>query len=191
MRPGRSGVEPAAHADRPDTRGVPDTAPDVPARPTVHVDERTRATTAPPAALWRVVEGIGGDRGWYSATPGWRARGLLDRAVGGVGMRRGRRDPDRLEVGDAVDFWRVEHVERGRLLRLRAEMRMPGTARLEFHVEHDGSADGGRGATVLRQRVTFTPHGRHGSAYWWASATVHGVLFRAMVRDIARAAERG
>lgn len=156
----------------------------------LHVDERTRVTGADPAALWRVIEGIGGERGWYSATPGWRARGGLDRAVGGVGMRRGRRHPDRLEVGDPVDFWRVEEVDRGRLLRLRAEMRLPGTAWLEFHVEHDGSADGRRSATVLRQRVTFAPHGLPGSAYWWASTTLHGVLFRAMVRDIARAAER-
>jgi len=152
---------------------------------TAHVDERIRATTAPPAALWRVVEGIGGEHGWYSATPAWQARGLLDRAVGGVGMRRGRRDPDRVEVGDPVDFWRVEEVDRGRLLRMRAEMRLPGVARLEFPGEHDGDR-----ATALRQRVTFAPRGRHGSAYWWASATLHGVVFRAMVRDITRAAER-
>lgn len=154
--------------------------------PEPHVDERTRATTADPAALWRVVEGIGGERGWYSATPAWQARGLLDRAVGGDGMRRGRRDPDRLRVGDPVDFWRVEAVEPGRSLRLRAEMRMPGTARLQFHVEHDGG-----GGAVLRQRVTFDPRGRIGTAYWWASATVHGVVFRAMADGIVRAAERG
>ncbi len=164
---------------------MPDTSP-TPAPPTVHVDDRTRATTADPAALWRVVEGIGGERGWYSATPGWQARGLLDRAVGGVGMRRGRRDPDRLRVGGALDFWRVEEVEPGRLLRLRAEMRLPGTAWLEFHVEH-----GPAGGAVLRQRVAFVPRGPLGSAYWWASATLHGVLFRGMARDIARAAERG
>jgi hypothetical protein len=151
-----------------------------------HVDERTHPTTADPSALWRVVEGIGGERGWYTATPVWQARGLADRVAGGPGMRRGRRDPDRLRVGDPVDFWRVEAVEPGRSLRLRAEMRLPGTARLEFHVEH-----GAEGTVLLRQRMTFTPSGRLGSAYWFASAAGgHGLLFRVMARDICRAAER-
>src|SRR3954469_7347552 len=112
----------------------------------LYVDERTRATPAAPDAVWRVVEGIGGDAGWYSFPLAWEVRGGLDRLVGGVGRRRGRRDPDRLFVGDALDFWRVEERETGRLLRLRAEMRLPGLAWLEFHVEHDGAA----GATLLR-----------------------------------------
>jgi uncharacterized protein YbjT (DUF2867 family) len=154
---------------------------------TLYVDDRTRATDADPAALWRVVEGIGGERGWYSFPLAWEVRGGLDRAVGGVGLRRGRRDRDRLYVGDALDFWRVEEVERGRLLRLRAEMRLPGLAWLEFHVEHDG-ADGG---TVLRQRATFAPHGLAGHAYWWAVAAFHGIVFGGMIRGIARAAEEG
>src|SRR5215207_2698467 len=127
----------------------------------LYVDERTRTTTADPAALWRVVEGIGGDNGWYSFPLAWRVRGWLDRAVGGVGLRRGRRDPSKLYVGDALDFWRVEEIERGRLLRLRAEMRLPGLAWLEFHVEHDEA-----GGTVLRQRATFSPRGLTGHAYW-------------------------
>jgi hypothetical protein len=133
-----------------------------------------------------VVDGIGGDAGWYSFPLAWRVRGGLDRAVGGVGLRRGRRDPRRLYVGDALDFWRVEEREEGRLLRLRAEMRLLGLAWLEFHVEHDGP-DGG---TRLRQRATFAPRGLAGHLYWWAIAAFHGVVFGGMVRGIVRTAER-
>ena len=153
----------------------------------LYVDERTRTTTVPPGDLWQVVEGIGGDTGWYSFPLAWRVRGWLDRAVGGVGLRRGRRDPRRLFVGDALDFWRVEEREEGRLLRLRAEMRLPGLAWLEFHVEHDPA---GRGS-LLRQRATFAPHGLAGHVYWWAIAAFHGIVFGGMVRGLARAAEAG
>ncbi len=150
----------------------------------LYVDDRTRTTDADPAAVWRVVEGIGGSRGWYSFPLAWQVRGLLDRAVGGVGLRRGRRDPDVLYVGDALDFWRVEHLDRGRLLRLRAEMRLPGLAWLEFHVEHQD------GTTTLRQRATFAPRGLAGHAYWWAIAGFHGIVFGGMIKGIARAAEQ-
>jgi hypothetical protein len=153
----------------------------------LYVDDRTRPTTADPDALWQVVEGIGGDTGWYSFPLAWRVRGWLDRAVGGVGLRRGRRDPAKLYVGDALDFWRVEELDRGRLLRLRAEMRLPGLAWLEFHVEHDPASGGG---AVLRQRATFAPHGLAGHLYWWSVAAFHGIVFGGMVRGIARAAER-
>ncbi|TKJ26455.1 SDR family oxidoreductase [Blastococcus sp. CCUG 61487] len=153
----------------------------------LYVDERTRATSAAPEEVWRVVEGIGGDAGWYSFPLAWRVRGWLDRAVGGVGLRRGRRDPQRLYVGDALDFWRVEELEKGRLLRLRAEMRLPGLAWLEFHVEHDAAEGAG---TVLRQRATFAPHGLAGHLYWWAVAAFHGFVFGGMVKGIARAAEQ-
>jgi uncharacterized protein YbjT (DUF2867 family) len=150
----------------------------------LYVDERTRATTAAPDALWQVVEGIGGENGWYSFPLAWRVRGALDRLVGGVGLRRGRRDPRRLYVGDALDFWRVEELQEGRLLRLRAEMRLPGLAWLEFHVEHDGDH------TVLRQRATFAPHGLAGHLYWWAIAVFHGVVFGGMLRGVVGAAEQ-
>ncbi len=153
----------------------------------LYVDERTRTTTAAPDDLWRVVQGIGGDTGWYSFPLAWEARGWLDRLVGGVGLRRGRRDAQALYVGDALDFWRVEELQPGRLLRLRAEMRLPGLAWLEFHVEHDDAAGGG---TVLRQRATFAPRGLAGHAYWWAVAVFHGIVFGGMLRGIARAAER-
>ncbi len=150
----------------------------------LYVDERARHSTAPPEALWRVVEGIGGENGWYSFPLAWEVRGLLDRMVGGVGLRRGRRDPRRLYVGDALDFWRVEERETGRLLRLRAEMRLPGLAWLEFHVEHDG--DG----AVLRQRATFAPRGLAGHVYWRGIAVVHGVVFGGMLRGLVHAAEQ-
>jgi hypothetical protein len=153
----------------------------------LYVDERTRRTSASTDALWRVVEGIGGDAGWYSFPLAWRVRGALDRLVGGVGLRRGRRDPRRLYVGDALDFWRVEEREEGRLLRLRAEMRVPGLAWLEFHVEHDDDADGG--GSVLRQRATFAPRGLAGHLYWWSVAPFHGVVFGGMLRGIVRTAE--
>jgi uncharacterized protein YbjT (DUF2867 family) len=154
----------------------------------LYVDDRTRVTTADPGALWKVVEGIGGDAGWYSFPLAWEVRGWLDRIIGGVGLRRGRRDPHDLYVGDALDFWRVEELDEGRLLRLRAEMRLPGLAWLEFHVEHDDSPEGG---ARLRQRATFAPRGLLGHAYWWSVAPFHGIVFGGMLRNITRAAEQG
>ena len=155
----------------------------------LYVDERTRATDAAPEQVWRVVEGIGGDNGWYSFPLAWTVRGWLDRLVGGVGLRRGRRDPHRLFVGDALDFWRVEERDAGRLLRLRAEMRVPGLAWLEFHVEHGGTDGGADGVTVLRQRATFAPRGLAGHLYWWAIAGFHGLVFGGMIRGLTRTAE--
>jgi hypothetical protein len=155
----------------------------------LYVDERFRTTEADPAALWQVVEGIGGERGWYSFPLAWEVRGWLDRLVGGVGLRRGRRNPQRLYVGETLDFWRVEELERGRLLRLRAEMRLPGQAWLEFHVEHPGPAHGRRSATRLRQRATFHPRGLLGHLYWWGVAPFHRIVFGGMLRNLTRAAE--
>lgn len=101
----------------------------------VLVDAKSATSSAPPAALFATVTGIGGDRGWYVTPLLWRARGWVDKAVGGVGMRRGRRHPDRIRVGDAVDFWRVEAVEPDRLVRFRAEMKLPGEAWIEWRIE--------------------------------------------------------
>ena len=153
----------------------------------LYVDERTRADRR----LTRRRCGgssraSAGDTGWYSFPLAWEVRGRLDRLVGGVGLRRGRRDPHDLYVGDALDFWRVEELEEGSLLRLRAEMRLPGLAWLEFHVEHE-DADGG--PTRLRQRATFVPRGLLGHLYWWAVAPFHGIVFGGMLRNITRAAE--
>ncbi|MFD0774685.1 DUF2867 domain-containing protein, partial [Streptomonospora algeriensis] len=111
-------------------------------------------------------------------------RGFVDRAVGGVGLRRGRRDPTRLRVGDALDFWRVEEVERGALLRLRAEMRLPGLAWLQLITEDDG--DG----SVLHQRALFHPRGLAGHLYWWCLLPAHRIVFHRMAANIAAQAEQ-
>ncbi|WP_431967109.1 SDR family oxidoreductase [Actinacidiphila sp. bgisy160] len=152
----------------------------------LYTDRRTRVVDASPEALWRVIEGIGGDNGWYSFPLAWAVRGRLDRLVGGVGLRRGRRDAVRLRAGDSVDFWRVEEIEPGRLLRLRAEMRLPGLAWLELAAGRDGS-----GRTVYRQRALFHPHGLAGHAYWWSVSPFHSLVFGGMARNIAAAAEKG
>ncbi len=149
----------------------------------LYVDERVQQVAASPEATWRVVEGVGGQNGWYSFPLAWRVRGLLDRLSGGPGLRRGRRDPRDLVVGDALDFWRVEDAEDGRFLRLRAEMRLPGLAWLELEVSGEGSA------STLRQRALFHPRGFLGHAYWWAMRPFHGVVFASMQHNMARAAE--
>ncbi len=148
----------------------------------VYRDERERSVHSDADAVWAAVEGIGGERGWYSFPMAWWLRGVLDRLVGGVGLRRGRRNPDQLVVGDAVDFWRVEALERGRLLRLRAEMRLPGDAWLEFEI------DRGQDCTdepVLHQRALFVPHGLLGHLYWWSVTPFHGIVFGTMIRRLA------
>ncbi|MGW4383952.1 SDR family oxidoreductase [Kitasatospora sp. NPDC004531] len=149
----------------------------------LYQDVRERHVDADPAALWRVVEGIGGTNGWYSFPLAWSVRGLLDRLAGGVGLRRGRRSPGRLRVGDSLDFWRVEEIEPGRLLRLRAEMRLPGRAWLELAVTPEGN--GAR----YRQRALFHPHGLPGHAYWWSVAPFHAIVFGGMARNIAHRTE--
>jgi hypothetical protein len=151
----------------------------------LYVDERERAVAAGPDALWKIIEGIGGDNGWYSFPLGWRVRGLIDRLTGGPGLRRGRRDPRDLLVGESLDFWRVEELVEGRLLRLRAEMRLPGLAWLELAV--GATADG---STTFRQKALFHPRGAAGQLYWWAVWPFHGLVFGSMQRNIARAAER-
>lgn len=151
----------------------------------LYLDERVRRVRASADVLWRTIEGIGGERGWYSFPAAWAVRGLLDRAVGGVGLRRGRRDPDRLQVGDALDFWRVEEVVPGSLLRLRAEMKLPGRAWLEFSVR-----PGRSGGVVFRQRAIFRPAGLLGQVYWWSLRPFHGIVFGGMLRNIAATAGR-
>ncbi|MCG5441937.1 SDR family oxidoreductase [Micromonospora sp. NIE79] len=178
-----------------ETRWSTASGPDAPAEPlptdpvwsggTAYTDVRERAVDAPPAALWRVVEGVGGEHGWYSFPLAWSIRGWLDRLVGGVGLRRGRRDPHRLQVGEALDFWRVEEIVPGELLRLRAEMRLPGRAWLEMRVL---PADDGR--SRYQQRAVFLPRGLPGHAYWKSVAPFHAVVFGGMARNIARNAEQ-
>ncbi len=150
----------------------------------LYVDVRTGIVRSSPAALWRVIEGIGGETGWYSFPAAWAVRGLLDRLAGGVGVRRGRRDPVHLVVGDALDFWRVEAITPGSLLRLRAEMKLPGLAGLELMVSRDA-----HGRTIYTQRAIFQPRGLAGHAYWRSIAPFHGVVFGGMLRNITAAAQ--
>jgi hypothetical protein len=131
-----------------------------------------------------VIEGIGGENGWYSWPLAWSVRGWLDRLIGGVGLTRGRRDPRHLQVGESLDWWRVEEIEPGSLLRLRAEMRVPGAAWLELGVRNEG------GVVSYTQRAIFHPTGLAGHAYWYAIKPFHGVVFGGMLRNIAGAAER-
>ncbi len=150
------------------------------------VERRQRAVAASPEVVFAEIERLGGRGGWPYANVLWRVRGLVDRAVGGIGMRLGRRDPDRLRVGDALDFWRVEDVRRPNLLRLRAEMRVPGRAWLQYEVL---PADGG---CRLVQTAFFEPKGLPGIAYWYLLYPVHGLIFRGSVRVLAeRALRRG
>jgi hypothetical protein len=145
---------------------------------TLYEDVREVDTTASADDVWTAIERIGGDQGYYAADALWHTRGLFDRLVGGVGLRRGRRDPAHLEVGDAVDFWRVEERREGRLLRLRAEMRMPGRAWLEFTITPSAAG------CHVRQRAVFLPTGLAGHAYWWSVAPFHAFVFPVMLRGI-------
>jgi uncharacterized protein YbjT (DUF2867 family) len=151
---------------------------------TVYTDEREVACGADSAELWRVVESVGGANGWYSLPMAWAARGWLDKLVGGVGLRRGRRDPEHLVTGDALDFWRVESMEKGTSLRLRAEMKLPGRAWLEFRIDPTPE-----GTSTLHQRAVFFPHGLGGRLYWLAVMPLHGIVFAGMATAMARKAE--
>jgi len=150
----------------------------------LYIDERVCRVNATPEQLWAVIKGIGGKNGWYSWRLGWWARGLFDRLLGGPGLRRGRRDPFDLAVGDALDWWRVEDIEDSHLLRLRAEMRLPGLAWLELIIDSDD-----QGRTLFRQRALFHPQGPAGGLYWAMIYPFHGLVFGGMQRNIALEAE--
>lgn len=151
---------------------------------TVLTDLREMKTTASPESLWTVIEGIGGDNGWYSFPLAWAARGWMDKVIGGVGLRRGRLSATRLNEGDALDFWRVERIDRGHFLRLRAEMKVPGKAWLELSVE--AAPDGG---SIYHQRAVFFPRGLGGRLYWFSILPFHGSIFAGMALRITEAAE--
>lgn len=162
--------------------GGPGVAPDRRGRRLV--DTRAVTVTVPPETAFEPIRRIGGDVGWYFADGLWRFRGLLDLVAGGPGMRRGRRDPEELYPGDALDFWRVEAVDSPSLLRLRAEMKVPGRAWLQFEVT---SAEDG--TTTIRQTALFDPAGLLGLLYWYALYPIHALIFRGMLRRIAEEAE--
>ncbi|WP_104159984.1 SDR family oxidoreductase [Arthrobacter sp. ZGTC212] len=151
---------------------------------TVYVDSRQRRSSVAPEHVWKVIEGIGGKNGWYSLPMAWAIRGVLDKTVGGAGLTRGRRNPTTLFTGDVVDWWRVELLERGSLLRLRAEMRVPGKAWLELRVDPDG------GGSLYRQRAIYFPKGLAGKLYWWLIAPFHGLIFPSMAKNIIKNASK-
>jgi len=147
------------------------------------VDSRTIVVTVPPEKAFRPIQQIGGATGWYYGDRLWRLRGFLDLLVGGVGLRRGRRHPVRLQIGETVDFWRVERIEENQRLLLSAEMKLPGRAWLEFEVEAQGSG------SVIRQTAIFDPIGLGGLAYWYILYPLHQLIFGKMLERIAAACE--
>ena len=150
------------------------------------LERRQRNVAAPADKVYRAFARIGGRNGWYYANWSWKARAIFDRLIGGVGMRRGRRDPLDVVPGDALDWWRVEAVERGHLIRLRAEMRLPGRGWLEFRA--DPLPDG---TTALQQTAYFQPTGLAGLLYWYLLYPIHRLIFAGMIRAIADKAEAG
>ncbi len=149
---------------------------------TVYEDCRSTVTLASAERVQRLLRGIGGRRGWYGFGPLWALRGVMDKLVGGAGLRRGRRHPDEITVGEALDFWRVDTID-SNVFRLKAEMRLPGEAWLEWNTT---TLDDGR--TQLVQRARFVPRGIAGRAYWWALWPFHAAIFPVMVRRLGNAA---
>ncbi len=149
------------------------------------LERRQLTIDAPAEAIYQVFTGLGGDRGWLILDWVWQLRGWLDRLAGGVGFRRGRRDADEVRVGDAIDFWRVEAVEEGRSLLLRAEMKMPGRGWLQFKAtpQPDGRAH-------LVQTAFFAPKGLWGPIYWYALYPFHKFIFDGLIDQIKQRAER-
>ncbi|MEB3286795.1 MAG: SDR family oxidoreductase [Vampirovibrionales bacterium] len=151
----------------------------------VYQDRRQVVVDGLPEAIWPHVVRIGGETGWYYANPLWRLRGILDRLFGGVGHRRGRRSPDVLMAGDALDVWRVLEIAPNRYLKLLAEMKMPGTAILAFEL-----TPGENGTTILRQTAWFAARGLSGFLYWYAVMPFHNFIFDGMLKGIARASSK-
>ncbi|MBI4481007.1 MAG: SDR family oxidoreductase [Acidobacteria bacterium] len=147
------------------------------------IDSRMAHVPYSPAEVFRPIQRIGGETGWYYGNWLWQLRGFIDLLQGGVGMRRGRRHPQLLAVGETVDFWRVEAMEPDRLLRLVAEMNLPGRAWLQFEIERDGSG------SVVRQTAIFDPLGIRGLLYWYSVYPLHQFIFTGMLRGIAKAAQ--
>ena len=155
---------------------------------TVFTDRRQTETAAPREAVWASVCSLGGRRGYYAADWLWRVRGVMDRLVGGPGLRRGRRSEGALRLGDALDFWRVTAIDAPNHLELRAEMKLPGVATLRFDLSPRPSGTPG---TTLVMTARFRPHGLLGIAYWYAVLPLHGIVFNGMLRGLVRSAEAG
>jgi hypothetical protein len=148
------------------------------------LERRQMFLDLPPAPVYCAYTGLGGERGWLYLNWTWEMRGWIDKLVGGVGLRRGRRHPDDIRVGESLDFWRVEAVEPDRLIRLRAEMKVPGKAWLEFQ-----SIPQLDGKTLLTQTAYFAAHGLAGFLYWYLLYPIHGFIFSGLIRKIAERAQ--
>jgi uncharacterized protein YbjT (DUF2867 family) len=146
-------------------------------------DKRAITTNVSPDQIFKLIQQIGGEVGWYYGTWLWKIRGLADRMIGGVGMRRGRRHPINIRIGDAIDFWRVEKFEAGHMLILKAEMKLPGQAWLIFRVYENSN-----GSTTLEQTAMFLPSGWLGILYWYAIMPAHFLVFRNMIKNIVKKA---
>ncbi len=151
----------------------------------LYKDSKVRVTDASIESLWEAIEEIGGDNGWYGSDFLWYMRGVMDRMIGGVGLRRGRRDPVHLRVGDSLDFWRVESLEPNKSLKLYAEMILPGKAWLEFRIQKLPN-----GQSEVTQEATFSPRGLGGQLYWFAVLPFHTFVFPTMIRNLIRSANR-
>jgi hypothetical protein len=148
------------------------------------IERRRRVVAAPAERVYATFAGLGDRRGWLYADWAWQLRGVIDRLAGGVGLRRGRRDPNDVRVGDAIDFWRAEEVVPMRKLRLRAEMKVPGLAWLQFETQPQAEE-----RTLLLQTAFFAPKGLFGLLYWYLLYPIHSLIFSGMIRRIAQRAE--
>jgi uncharacterized protein YbjT (DUF2867 family) len=150
----------------------------------LNIERRIRMVNTSSHQVYETFSSLGGEKGWPVFQWAWKLRGILDRLVGGVGFRRGRRHPTELRVGDALDFWRVEAIKQGELLRLRAEMKVPGKAWLEFQAtEQDAQT------TKLVQTAYFAPKGLFGLLYWYSLYPLHSLIFSRMIEKLVQQAE--
>jgi hypothetical protein len=144
------------------------------------IERRQQTVSTSPSVVFKVISRLGGQTGWLYFNWAWRLRGWIDRLAGGVGLRRGRRDPEVVRIGDAIDFWRVESVEMDKRLLLRAEMKLPGSAWLQFET-HSYAGEQAR----LVQTAFFAPKGLFGLAYWYLLYPIHRLIFAGMIRNLA------
>ncbi|OEH86281.1 hypothetical protein BHU72_13725 [Desulfuribacillus stibiiarsenatis] len=149
-------------------------------------DKKTIHIHAPRSTVFDVVTSIGGQNGWYYANALWQIRGWIDEQLGGVGIARGRLHPQQLSVGDYLDFWRVEAWEEHKLLRLRAEMKIPGKAWLEYQLTTNEE----NSTTIVKQTAYYEPHGVWGYLYWYAMVPAHYFIFNGIVREIKQRTEK-
>lgn len=147
------------------------------------IERRQQLVEASQESIFNSFTSLGGDQGWLYMNWAWRIRGFIDRLVGGVGLRRGRRHPSELRVGDSLDFWRVEAVKEPQLLRLRAEMKVPGRAWLQYEVQPQDEQH-----SILVQSAYFAPKGLFGLLYWYLLYPIHSLIFSGLIREIARRA---